>query len=321
MGEGNQTLRRNYRRWAWILVFLVTLAGVLIFWKLTADPEIPCITFPFGAQSLSFDSSGKLLMILHDGVIDVRNVKTGNQVATIDARPQAIASLTLDKERAFGCFGTYGGEIGIFDAHSFVITSRFSIGSVRIESLALSWKKQLVLTFGYEGHMGNPTVRIFELPSGTILRKIKWGYLRSMTISADEELVALNESSDVRPDHELRVARLDSLKDLNEWTLKFPEVDGLAFLGQSHVLVVAQPSQLSLWDFDAKKQIDRVGYPGRTPMTASDDGTVLAVAGYMTLYIIQTNPLRVVRIVGACRSMGIEAVAISPDAKYLAASC
>src|SRR5207249_4288456 len=83
----------------------------------------------------------------------------------------------------------------------------------------------------------------------------------------------------------------------------------------------AKPSELSLWDLDAKKEVDKISHPGRSPMAASDDGNVLAVAGHMTLYIILTNPLRVVRIVGACRDMGIEAMAISPDGKYLAASC
>jgi WD40 repeat protein len=301
-------------------------ASVFIFWTLNRNSENPCITFPFGARKLSFDSSGKLLMILHDGVIDVREVKTGTQVATIDARPQEITTLTLDKQRAIGCFGTNRGEIGIFDARSFEISSRLHISSEEFAALALSTKNKLALVCSY-----GKALRIIQAPGGAILGNIKWTNVTNMTISADEELLALNNHSPLTND-ELGIRKLDSLKEENDWKVVFSGFDesavAFSFLGQTHVLAIAQPRQLSLWDFDADKELDRMHFQGIRAIAASDDGIALAVASYpLTLHIVQTNQLRPVRMlepitpIEAFKDPALRSLAISPDAKYLAVSC
>jgi len=323
-GDGRLGRRKMWRR-ASMLVAILIVAGISLFYTLNPNPEIPSITFPFGAHDLCFDRSGKLLMIVHDSVIDVWNVETGNQVATIDARPQQITTLTLDKERALGCFGTDAGEIGIFNTRSFETINRFSIGSERIFRLAVSAKNQVVLARSFGSHS-----RIVQLPGG-LVGNLKWDSVTSMAISGDEELVALNNQLGIAPD-ELGVRKLDSLNEENDWKILIPgfdrTVEALSFLGQTHLLAVAQPRQLSLWDFDANKEVDRMHFQGIRAMATSDDGITLVIASYpLTLHIVQTNPLRPVRMmeaiapIEAFKDPTVRTLAISPDTKYLAASC
>ena len=92
---------REYKkrsRWMLIAICIFCIGGCflvsIIFVRVRNDK--PFLTFPFGTDALSFDRSGKLILAVHDGILDVRDLEKGHQIAQVRDKPDEITTLAVD---------------------------------------------------------------------------------------------------------------------------------------------------------------------------------------------------------------------------------
>jgi len=129
-----------------LIVGLVFSAGLLfiLITLLRRLDDRPLLTFPFGADALSFDGSGKLLLAVHDGMIDLQDVKERRQVELIKDERDGITTLALDANRELAYCGTAKGHLRPLDLKTFQLSDGISMGSSRTLALAISPKAHMI---------------------------------------------------------------------------------------------------------------------------------------------------------------------------------
>jgi WD40 repeat protein len=174
-----------------------------------------------------------------------------------------------------------------------------------------------VVEYSVEAEIG--ALKVFGLRTGRVLYEKQSPLYGPLSISSDDKLLAYSTAG------KIHLGRFDPLKPaMEELTPLQAGAERFSFVGSSHVLAVAQsPDVVWLWDQDSEKEVDRLSVPiGHYMFTVScsDQGNLLVIGANRSLSIIQTRPLKLIHRFQVFESTGVQNVAISPDATYLAAS-
>jgi WD40 repeat protein len=303
-----------------VVAIIYVIAGLPHKWFMSGEIGYPRI--PFAADSLCFDRSGKFLIMVHDGLIDIRSLHDNAQVALIEMKGNEITALACDSDRSVAYCGTVKGYVKQLDLDTFVLSGGVSLSPTKIVALAVSLKNQVIIASYSDG-----TVRMAELRDGRIIyqKQFRWKP-RCLAVSQDEKLVAFAGGDN----GEFHVVTIGSMQEhVGHVTCYVPHtyVESFAFCGQTHVLAMGVGQELSgirLWDCDLNKETGmlEIGNGGIWTMTCTEDGERL-VAGDLhgSLFICQVNPMRVVKQVPAHNMAAVAVLALSGDGKILASSC
>jgi hypothetical protein len=324
----SELLTRRRRSLFLRLLLLLGLLGVCwYFYHLShkkplrfrsSENDLLC-TLPFAADAICFDQSGRL-MIVHDGIIDVRDVVDAKQIAVLDKKPQRINALALDRSRRVGCCSTLEGDISRLDVGKLELSAPIAAGQSKVYTMVLGSTGGgfvAVVEYSVETEIG--ALKIFDLRTGRALYEKQSPLYPPLSISGDDELFAYSTAG------KIHLGKFDLLKlAMEELTPLQAGAGRFSFVGSSHVLAVAQsPDAVWLWDQDSEREVDRLSVPigpYMFTMACSDQGNLLVVGANRSLAIMQTRPLKLIHRFQIFETTGVENVAISPDAKYMAAS-
>jgi WD40 repeat protein len=321
-----QPLSGYKRRSRWIVAALCLFCVVacLLIWIIVPDDR-PLQSLPFGAHALSFDRSGKLLLAVHDGIIDVRDLEKDKQIALVHDKADQITMLALDANREVAYCGTAKGHLRPLDLKTFQPSDGISMGSSRTLALAISPKSRMIAA----AFSGDPAWKVVfgDLPAGRVIYERDFRGGKSITFSDDEHLLAFC-GSDRRGKPGFHVVKLPWPKD-NEMDFipfKGEEVFGvLAFVASTHIIAVAQSDVIWLWDCNSKKELATLridmGQEFFTCLACTRDGKTLIAGSGICLYLCQVSPLRLIRRITVYEKADIDRLAVSDDGAYLAASC
>src|SRR5262249_7125678 len=117
--SSSQQCRTSYKkRLRWIVgaVSLLSLVGLVFVFLLSfrSRDKGPIFTFPFGSDALSFDGSGRILFVVHNGSIEVQDLEKGKQIAVAGQKGEEITTLALDRNRESAYSGTAKGDLKPF---------------------------------------------------------------------------------------------------------------------------------------------------------------------------------------------------------------
>src|SRR6266852_1057295 len=145
---------------ACVLPILVSISCTRTHSSSFADADNdPLWTFKFPGEGLGFDSSGRLLIIVHHGVVEVRNMESGRQVHRVEKPGQHFNVLAMDKDRSMAYCATIKGEISRLDLQKFELSEPIVKTPSRIYGLAVTSKGAGILAL-YDSTINQQTYEV-----------------------------------------------------------------------------------------------------------------------------------------------------------------
>jgi WD40 repeat protein len=297
---------RRRRLTAIILVSLViVIVGLVILIKIKTLPTNLPITIPlstsvsplFDKTDLCFDLPSEHLLILHDGLIDVRNLADGSQATSLQNPGDPLVRLIPDRQGSVGYCLTAKGNIKRLDLQTFRLSNETSLDPSQLRGLSVTSKGELIAVSSVDN-----TVTLTNLADGRSSFRRKVSNPTFGALSADGEVIAFADHW-----HSTFQFALISGKNMDEKTHDFGEgtwVESIDFCGQTHVLAVGlkilvgnggSVSGLLLWDCDSNRELDRLQpLPEIISMTSSENGELLVLGfHYSSILVCSTRPLRI----------------------------
>lgn len=300
-----------------------------------ADNE-PLYTFKFPGEGLGFDSKGRQLIIVHGGIVEVRNMESGRQVAHLEKEGQHFNVLAMDKSRSIAYCATAKGQISRLDLEKFELSDPIVKTDCKVFGMAVSSKDGGMLAFhdaifdkqAYEFVAAH--LKLLDLRTTRLLTEDTfYGIRPTLSFSADGKLLAYSALEDEkRPQEEkVHIRKVDSKEKAKEDVIGLQAqkgMEGLTFVGSKQILAVLESNGVIwFWDCHLKKEVARTSVPTGHYLSAivcSDQGNLLVIGAGKQISILQYDPLKSIHRMKVLETTAVDKVAISPDAKFLAVS-
>jgi WD40 repeat protein len=293
-------------------------------------------TFPFPSEGLSFDRSGKFLIIVHHGIVEVRSVESGRQVACLEKRGEHFNALTVDKNRSMAYCATVKGQISKLDLEKFEVSEPIVKARSRISAMTVTSKAGGLLAFHdsafdqQSNEFAGSNLKLLDLRTERILYEETFhGLHPTLAFSADGKLLAYCDIDEkgVPRDEKVHVKKADALGKAKEDVVALQGergINGFTFLASKQILALVEWNDLiRLWDCTRKKEIARISVPIGSSLcriVCSDQGNLLVIGAGKHISILQCDPLKSIHRKKVFETTGVQNVAMSADAKFLAVS-
>jgi WD40 repeat protein len=297
-----------------------------------ADNE-PLWTFKFPGGGLSFDSSGRILIIVHDGIVESRNIESGRQVARLEKAGQHFNALAMDKQRSTAYCATIKGQICRLDLEKFQLSDPIAKGISRIYGMAVTSKGGGMLAFHdstfdeQANEFTGSNLKLLDLRTNRFLYEETFhGLHPNLGFSADGKLLAYcdNDEKGIPRDEKVHVKKVDALGKAKEdvAALQGPRgISAFTFVANKQILAIVEWNDfLRLWDCTLKKEIARTSVATGGCIVSSDQGNLLIIGSSKHINILQSDPLKSIHRMKVFETTAVDNVAISADAKFLAVS-